>query len=663
MSRPMSRDKADTLLLIFSCVLVIAPHTSHMPPWMSLACAIILAWRGWVTFRGLRMPSVWVLLPVALSAFGLVYLQYHMIFGREPGVNLVVVLLTLKLLEMRAKRDLFVVVQVSFFVMLTNFFYSQSMGTAAIMVLALIAILTTQLSFQYTGAMPSLWQRLKLGAKIFLLAIPLMLVLFVLFPRIQGPLWSLPSDSGSGRTGLSSSMSPGLISDLSQSDELAFRVKFSDPQPPQNQLYWRAIVLDFFDGTTWSKKQSDPVRPKALAPEDLHGKPVHYQVTLEATGQRWLFALDVPDELPALEDNPAHFTNYMQIVAEHPVDTRVRYDAESYTSYALDADKPLENPRRWLQLAPNSAPKAQEFATRMRAESADDAAYVAKVLAYFHEQKFSYTLQPPPLPGNWVDAFLFDSRAGFCEHYAGSFTVLMRQAGIPARVVTGYQGGELNPVDGFVVVAQSDAHAWSEVWLQGHGWVRVDPTAAVAPERIQQNLYSVIRRTGLASLLPGVADRTSLVSKLRFDWSAVGNAWNQWVLDYDTGKQSSLLESAGFGKVDWGRLIALLGAAGAIVIGIMAIPLLGKRQKRDPVNTIYDQFCRRMEKLGYARAIHEGPRNYGARLAEAPGFTAERKAALAGFFDLYQNLQYQRDGQHDARQKLHRLKTLLNECT
>jgi transglutaminase-like putative cysteine protease len=662
-SRPMSRDKSDTLLLLFSCVLVIAPHTLHMPFWMSLACGAILLWRGWVTFRGLRMPPVWALAPVALSAFGLVYLQYHMIFGREPGVNLVVVLLTLKLLEMRAKRDLFVVVLVSFFVMLTNFFYSQSMGTAALMTLALIAILTTQLSFQYTGAVPSLWQRFKLGAKIFALAIPLMLVLFVLFPRIQGPLWSLPNDSSAGRTGLSDSMSPGLISDLSQSAELAFRVKFNDPQPPQGQLYWRALVLDFFDGTTWSRKQADPVRLKPLDQDSLHGKPVHYQITLEATGQRWLFALDVPVTLPGLDDNPAHFTRNMQIVAEHPIDTRLRYDTVSYTSYALDADGPLEFRARWLQLPPRSDPKAHEFAARLRAQSADDAAYIGKVLAYFHEQQFSYTLQPPALPGHWVDAFLFDTRAGFCEHYSGAFTVLMRAAGIPARVVTGYQGGELNPVDDYLVVAQSDAHAWSEVWLEGRGWVRVDPTAAVAPERIQQNLFSVVKRTGLAGLLSGSANRDSLFNKLRFDWSAVGNAWNQWVLDYDSGKQSSLLESAGFGKVDWTRLIALLGAAGSIVVGIMAIPLLGKRRQRDPANTVYDQLCSRMEKLGHARAIHEGPRSYGTRLAETPAFTAERKAALAGFFDLYETLQYRRDGQHDARHKLNRLKTLLNECT
>ena len=340
-SRPMSRDKSDTLLLLVSCALVIAPHTQHMPFWLSTLCFIILLWRGWVTFRGLRMPPAWVLVPVALAAFGLVYERYHILLGREPGVAMVVLLLALKLLEMHAKRDLFVVVLVSFFVMLTNFFYSQSMTTAAMMALALIAILTTQLSFQYTGAVPPLRQRIKLGAKIFVLAIPLMLVMFVLFPRIQGPLWSLPSDSGSGRTGLSDSMSPGQISDLAQSGDLAFRVKFTDRLPPQSQLYWRAIVLDFFDGTTWSRKQPDPPRGKPLPPESLHGKPVRYEVTQEATGRRWLFALDMPGDVPDLPENPARFSANMQITAEHPVDTRVRYSVASYPSYTLDAEGPL----------------------------------------------------------------------------------------------------------------------------------------------------------------------------------------------------------------------------------------------------------------------------------------------------------------------------------
>ncbi len=662
-SRPMSRDKSDTLLLLFSCALVIAPHTLHLPAWISLACAVILLWRGWVTFRGLRMPPVWVLIPVALAAFGLVYLRYHMIFGREPGVALVVLLLTLKLLEMHAKRDLFVVVLVSFFVMLTNFFYSQSMGTAVMMALALIAILTTQLSFQYTGATPSLLQRFKLGIKIFLLSIPLMLVLFVLFPRIQGPLWSLPNDSAAGHTGLSDSMSPGLISDLAQSADLAFRVKFTDPLPPQAQLYWRAIVLDFFDGTTWSRKQSDPPRLAAPDPGSFQGKPVRYQVTLEATGQRWLLMLDLPGALPDLPENPARFSGSMQAVAEHPIDSRVRYDALSYPRYALDANGPLANRERWLQLPPRTNFKTRELALRMRAESPDDLTLVNKTLNYFHGQRFSYTLQPPSLGRDSIDAFLFDTQAGFCEHYAGAFTFLMRAAGIPARVVTGYQGGELNPVDDYLVVSQSDAHAWAEVWLEGRGWVRVDPTAAVAPERIQRSLYSAVRRTGLGSLLPLSDDKSSLFNKLRFDWGALGNAWNQWVLDYNSGTQSSLLESAGFGKVDWSTLIALMGGIGALVVGIMAIPLLGKRQKRDPVNTVYEQLCRRMAKLGYARAIHEGSFDYGCRLAEAPVFTAQRKAALARFFDLYETLQYRRDGQHDARHKLNQLKALLNECT
>ena len=669
MSRPMSRDKADTLLLLLSCVLVLAPHATHLPFWVSAACAALLLWRGWITFRGLRMPPQWLLLPIAAVAVGSVYLTFHVFFGRESGVAMVVLLLVLKLLEMHAKRDLFVVVLVSFFVMLTNFLYSQTIGMALMMVAALIATLTTQISFQFTGVVPPFLTRLRIGASVFGLAIPLMLVLFVLFPRIQGPLWSMPGDAGGGHMGLSDSMAPGSISDLAQSADLAFRVKFTDPLPSQGQLYWRAIVFDHYDGKTWSGKRSERRRVDPQSMVAASGKGVRYAVTLEPTSQRWLFTLDMPDKAPTLPDNLATFTPTMQLLAQHPIDARVRYEATSYVDYRLESDGQLADRRAWLQLPPGFNPKTLEFAARLRAQSTQDAQLVTAILAYFHEQKFSYTLQPPLLGRNAVDEFLFDTRAGFCEHYAGAFTYLMRAMGIPARVVTGYQGGELNPVDDYLVIAQSDAHAWSEVWLEGKGWVRVDPTAAVAPGRIQRNLYSVIPRTALGGLIQLGNSQDGILTKLRFDWSAVNNAWNQWVLDYNGDKQKDFVESFGFGDVDWRTLIALMATLGVAVIGVMSVPLLFRKQKRDPIQNIYYLFCKRMEKLGLARAIHEGPRAYGLRVAAATTLTNERKAAAARFLHFYESIQYGAHGAHgayradSARNKLSQLKSLLAECT
>ncbi len=661
-SRPMSRDKADTLLLLVSCTLVLAPQTAHLPLWTSLLSATLLLWRGWITFRGNRMPPQWLLLPIAIAAMVSVYFTYRTFFGRDSGVAMVVLLLTLKLLEMRAKRDLFVVVLVSFFVMLTNFFYSQSIGTALMMVAALISMITTQLSFQYTDAVPPLATRLRLGALIFGLSIPLTLVLFILFPRIQGPLWGLPGGANTGRTGLSDSMAPGNIADLAQSDDVAFRVKFIDPPPPQSKLYWRAIVFNNYDGRTWTHGPS-PARVMANSIVRLRGPGIRHQVTLEPTGRRWLFTLDLPRSAPTLPGNPTGFSTDMQLSAARPINERVRYDATSFIDYDLQPTEPVANLRNGLQLPPGFNPKTLAFAAALRAPSGDTTQSINAVLQFFHGQKFSYTLEPPLLGENAVDEFLFATQAGFCEHYAGAFVVLMRAMGIPARVVTGYQGGEINSVDGYMEVRQSDAHAWAEVWLDNRGWVRVDPTAAVAPERVQKNLTSVIPRTTLGGLINLSGGNGNLFGELRVNWGALNNAWNQWVLNYSLEKQRSFIQSLGFEDADWKTLISLMSVLGVAVMAVIAIPLVMNRQKIDPAQELYVALCQQMARLGYPRAAHEGPRTYRLRLTAADStLTPPRKAAVARFLALYESIRYGILGQQLPKAGLSQLKNLLAEC-
>ncbi len=661
-SRPMSRDKADTLLLLVSCGLVIAPHIAHLPWSTSLFCAALLLWRGWITFRGLRMPPQWLLLPISIVVLANTYYSFHQFFGREPGVAMVVLLLTLKLLEMHAKRDLFVVVLVSFFVMLTNFFYSQSIGTAFLMVLALIAMLTTQLSFQYTGAVPSFAARLRVGAMILALAAPLSLVLFVLFPRIEGPLWSLPGDGASGRTGLSDHMSPGSITDLAQSDDIAFRVKFTDPVPPQSKLYWRALIFDNYDGHTWTHR--DDQRPQIGRPDlSVRGDPVRYQVTMEPSGQRWLFALDLPQSLPVIQGNPVTFSKDMQTMALRPVNDRARYDLTSYPDYALQATQSRSALFPFLQLPINTNPKAQAFANQLRAQSSDSAALANTLLQYFHGQHFNYTLQPPLLGDNAIDEFLFSTQAGFCEHYAGAFVFMMRAMGVPARVVTGYQGGEVNPVDGYLEVRQSDAHAWAEIWLDQRGWVRYDPTAAVAPERVQKNLVSVIPRTTLGGLITLRPGRESVLSKLRFNWEAVNNAWNQWVPNYSPEKQKNFLQSLGMKNVDWENMIELMTIIGVGVVAVMSLPLMINRQKKDPLLNVYLTLCQIMARAGYPREKHEGPRAYRLRLiADMTKLTPARKNAADRFLRLYESLRYADLQAQQSKSGFNQLKSLLSEC-
>lgn len=657
LARAMSRDKADTLLLLAACVLVVLPQVAHLPFWTALAVFGLLLWRGWMTFRGKRMPPRWLLLPIALLCMAGVYTSHKTFFGRDAGVTMLVLLLALKLLEMHAKRDLFVVLFLSFFLMLTNFFYSQGIGTALMMVAAVITLLTAQLSFQYTGVVPPFKKRLRLGALIFALAVPLMLMLFLLFPRIQGPLWGLPGDAHAGRSGLSDSMAPGNISSLALSDSIAFRVKFIDPAPPQATLYWRGIVLGNYDGRTWSALQPRVRHPQTVTLTP-HGKPVRYQVTLEPHGRRWLFALEVPQAIPQLAGNPAGITGDLQLLAAQTINQRVRYDATSYVDGKLQATESALTLRDWLQLPPGFNPQTLAWAAQLRHQSDDDAVLVNSVLQFFRKQPFSYTLEPPLLGKHAVDDFLFSTRAGFCEHYASAFVVLMRALDIPARVVTGYQGGEINPVDGFMSVRQSDAHAWAEVWLKGSGWIRIDPTAAVAPNRIEMNVS--IARRGLSGLFAAGMDKTAWLGTLRINWDAMTNSWNQWVLNYDIAQQKNLLASLGFDHVDWRTLTGLMLGAGALLTLLMTVPLLRQRPKIEPVDALYLAFCQSMARRGHPRAIHEGPRAYGARLAAE--LAADRYLPVARFMALYEQARY---GKNDARSHsamVSELKSQLAQC-
>lgn len=658
----MSRDKADTLLLLTACALVLLPQYGDAPMWTLASCAILLLWRGWITFRGNRMPPRWLLLPIAALAMAAVYVNFKTLFGHQAGVAMLMLLLALKLLEMHARRDLFVAVFLAYFLLLTNFFNSQSMGAALMTLATLTVLLTAQLSFQYTGAMPSFGKRLKLALFIVALALPLTVVQFILFPRIQGPLWSMPGDGVVGRTGLSDSMSPGNIAKLAQSEEVAFRVRFLDPAPTQDKLYWRGVVLNAFDGRTWTRASTQDRQPQQL---QTRGQPIRHEITLEPHARRWLFALEQPAQAPTLSDNAATITADGQLLSSQPINDRLRYRVASYIDFSLLSQAPTADNARWRLLPSGFNPQTQAFAHRLRRQYPDDAQLAAAVLRFFHDKKFSYTLEPPLLGRDAVDDFLFTTRAGFCEHFAGAFTVLMRAAGIPARVVTGYQGGEINPVDGYMTIRQSDAHAWSEIWLADRGWVRIDPTAAVAPNRVHLNLSQTVASPALGGLvnLNAIVGRGSWLHTIRFRWDAVTNAWNQWVLNYTPDRQRGLIESFGFGDVNWRTLTILLMAVGMATLAVIAWPLLRHRRKPDPLRAVYARFCLLMAKRGLARAPHEGPRTYLQRI-EQSGETlpAAKKLAAARFLTCYEAVQYGTFSAAPISTNLAQLKSLLIPC-
>jgi transglutaminase-like putative cysteine protease len=643
----LPRDKSDTLLLLASALLVLAPHTAHLPAWVSLLCGLTLLWRAAITLQGKRMPSPLLLLPLAALAMAGVAHSYQTLLGRDAGVAMLVLLVAFKMLEMHARRDLFVVVFLCFFLVLTNFFYEQGIGTALLMAASVLSLLTAQMSFQFTGAVPPLPQRFLMSARLLGLASPVALALFFLFPRIEGPLWGMPSEAPGARSGLSETMAPGTRANVAQSAEPAFRVRFEGRPPPQEQLYWRGPVLGDYDGRTWTR-----VRRQAPVDEQLalsvSGKGIGYEVTLEPSHSQWLFALEMPQRLPELDGNIAQVSHAFELTTSYPVDTRLRYRMTSFVNYRLQAPGLPGDAGQWLQLPGDSNPRALMTGLSLRAEP-EPRKRVLAVLNAFRRENYVYTLNPPLLGRDAVDDFLYGSRAGFCEHFAGSFVFLMRAAGVPARVVTGYQGGDLNPIDGYLTVRQSDAHAWAEVWLARRGWVRVDPTAAVAPERVRRGLNEALPPPppfgfeGLGRLMRLDADSNPWLAQMRYAVGAVNNGWNQWVLNYSPQRQRGVVESMQSSLLDW-RLPACLAALATL---LFLLRTLRRRREIDPIDALYSALCARLARMGLARSADESPSVYSARIAAAGTLAPPVQAAAAEFLARYGAWRYAPRRNHD----------------
>lgn len=635
---PLSRDKADTLLLLGTAVLVLAPHALHVPLWVALLCGATLAWRAAITLRGKRMPPALLLLPLAVAAMAGVQFSYDTLLGKDAGVAMLVLLVAFKMLEMHARRDLFVVIFLCFFLVLTNFFYAQGIGTALLTIASVLLLLATQLSFQFTGAVPPLRVRLAMAGRMLAFAAPIAIVLFVVFPRIHGPLWSMPGDAG-GRSGLSDQMAPGQMSNLALSEEPAFRARFFGRPPLQSQLYWRGPVLDFFDGLTWSRGASQASgRDLQLA---VGGDALEYEVTLEPSSARWVFALEMPGELPAVPGHRLRISPQFELMATDPLGSRVRYRASSHLDFALQAGPALDDAGRWLLLPYGFNPRALAAGRALR-QLGDPMQRVEAVLRDFREQPFQYTLAPPLLGRHTVDEFLYGTRSGFCEHYSGAFVFLMRAAGVPARVVTGYQGGEINPLDGFMTVRQSDAHAWAEVWIAGRGWQRIDPTAAVAPERVRRGLDASVPRPApfgieaLRGMNPFQGQGNAWIVQLRNAVNAVNNSWNQWVLNYTPERQRAVVRDLQRKLSGW----PLVVLPAAVVLVALALRLVRRRRATHPADALYSTLCKRLGQLGLARAQDEGPSAFAARVDGAAELAPQSRAAASEFLRRYSAWRY-----------------------
>jgi transglutaminase-like putative cysteine protease len=624
----------------------IAPHVAHLKPWVTALALAVGLWRLLAERRAWALPGRLLRTTVALLAAAGVIASYRALSGLDAGTALLVLMAALKLLETRTPRDHVVLVFIGWFLCLATFLYRQDLTAAAWVVPAVWLLTASLLTVARSGTDRQRLRPFRQTGVMLLKALPLAAVLFVFFPRIAGHFWGAPSGERAA-TGLNDELSPGDISELSINDTVAFRVRFDGAPPPPRERYWRGPVLSEFDGFTWSRARGQAF---AKAPVEYLGAPVSYTVTLESTGQRMLFSLDMVSRWP--ESMASQSWDY-QLWTPRPVDAIVQYRAESHTRFRAGLDLSAALRKRNLQLPPDRNRKARELATRMRAGAGSDEAYIAAVLQMFGEQDFYYTLTPPRLERDSVDDFLFNSRRGFCGHYASAFAMLMRAAGIPARVVAGYQGGDWNPVGGYLIVRQSHAHAWSEVWLPGRGWSRVDPTAAVAPERIERGLDAALPD---GEPVPGRLLRQSeLLWEARLLWDNVNARWNDWIVRFSAERQERLLEWMGFDRPDWRHLGVLLGIGLAVVLTGLSFWMAWefRPRPRDAAARSYRRFTSRLARLGIRRAPHEAPRDFLGRVLESrPDLGPEARAIT----DLYLRLRY---GPEPSGEDLGRLRGLV----
>ena len=623
------------LWLLLAAVPVAAlPHAWEQPPWVFAVLMGAWLWRVIIHATRTQLPARWVMLLLVLAGGGLTFAEFGTVLGQQAGTALLLVMVALKLLEIRSQRDIVVTLFLAYFVVVTTYFFNQSILIAAYSLLS--AWLITAALIQVHGGRVLPLARLARSSGLMMVhALPIMLILFLVFPRIPGPIWGSPHEDPIGQTGLSDRLEFGDIAQLLENEATALRVRFEGPVPASSQQYWRALVMSDFDGRGW---RVDRGRPEVPADGGGPGD-VAYTATLEPTRAHYLPVLDFPVGIP----EQARLLDNLQVMHPRRVDSRLQYSGharlEAPPAWPLSA----EERARALALPAGTAPRTRIQAGLWRAAHGDDdRAIVREAMQLFAGEPFRYTLRPPLLRGDRTDEFLFETRAGYCEHYASTLAVLMRAAGIPARVITGYQGGQWMDAGNYLRLRQADAHAWTEVWLEDRGWTRVDPTAAIAPERIETGLSgwfgedidapAFLRRSGL----PWTVQWRLQIS----DWhDVITFRWESLVLAFDPERQRELFARFGLDATDWrGVLIALAVSLGGLALLAGLITLLGRpRDRRDPAQRALDRLSRRLRRHDLARESHETASAYAGRVRDA---RPELAGPLADFTQAYTHLRY-----------------------
>lgn len=614
------------------------PHAFVMPAWISLLAIGCAVYRWQAERRRWRLPATLVRAILAIAALVLILASFRGLNGVEPGSALLAVMAALKLLETHRRRDLFVVLLVATFLTLATLLRDQAVWVFGYLLLAATTIVCAWVQVAREGPVLSYRASLDITRRLLLPAIPLVAAFFVLFPRIPASLWGLPgTGGGSATTGISDTMTPGDISRLVQSNDLVFRARFVSETPTLAQMYWRGPVLETFNGRTWSGRIRRP-RAEVFAANDP-SEAIDYALTIQPSPQRWLFGLDVVTEV---ERDATDLNSVNELRSRRPLNNTEVIRMRSIPGSAIREDLNPVVRELLVRTNPERNPRSKAFAKEMRAGLTTDQEFITRVLEMFQDQAFFYTLEPPTLGSNSVDEFLFESRRGFCSHYASAFATLMRAADIPARVVLGYQGGELNPLIGQWQIRQSNAHAWNEVWLPTQGWVRVDPTAAVSAARIAAGLDAALAESGERRSF--FAWDMALAERIQLSWDALNARWDEWVLGYGPNTQKAFMEWLGLSNPDWRSLAAMLGAVTVIILGFIAL-LIRRAYGRQATDSAEHHYRRALRTLGINLPRSASPALIRNAITERyPNIDADARVMI----DAYQSLRFANSGSLDG---------------
>jgi len=617
--------------ILFAQFLVVLPLFQQVSVWITITSLAAMGWRLGNQLRQWSLPGRWSRLLLGMLAAAAVIIDHHALFTKQAGLSLFVVMSSLRMLELNRQRDGMNSIFLAFFLLSINFLYSQTILMAGYAVLTSFWLVFCLNGLQSLDGIEGYKQTASVTFRIFLVTLPLSVVLFLFFPRLSHPLWQMPGSSSAG-TGVSDSMTPGDISSLSLTDEIAFRVKFKKAVPLPGQLYWRGLVLSQFDGLTWHRGEA-----QGGAALSITGSAIDYTIYLEPHKHNWLFFLDMPVKTKATRFIKALPNEQFINTLNDKVEQRLQYQGSSYLRYIAVPQLSKSIAQYYLQLPATGNQRIKAWARSLRAQVTTDEAFINRVLQYIYQQPFRYTLQPDILAKEGIDDFWFNTQNGFCEHYASSLAFIARAAGIPARIVIGYQGGEKNPFSENWIVRQKNAHAWTELWLQGRGWQRVDPTAAINPSRVERGASSSYRQRDPlfdASEFRHWVDDDGVFHKLQQMWDAVNSNWQKWIIDFNQDAQGELMQWAGLGDYSWSKMFRIILMATGLALFLWFLSTFGGREKVDPAVELYLRLCKRLEKLGFARKLSEGPKDYLQRIqARHPEWVTKAAPIISNYIN------------------------------